>query len=38
VEVLDGLSPGDRVIVEGTNRVRPGATVAVVDAPETPGA
>ncbi|MFP4032367.1 MAG: efflux RND transporter periplasmic adaptor subunit [Desulfococcaceae bacterium] len=38
VEVLDGLSPGDRVIVEGTNRVRPGATVAVVDAPDASGA
>lgn len=30
-EIRSGLSPGDRVVVEGITRVRPGATVKVVD-------
>jgi membrane fusion protein, multidrug efflux system len=37
-----GLNPGDRVIVQGTEKVRPGATVKAVDAqlppPPPPGA
>jgi membrane fusion protein, multidrug efflux system len=37
-----GLNPGDRVIVQGTEKVRPGATVKAVDAqlppPPAPGA
>ncbi|WP_027794244.1 efflux RND transporter periplasmic adaptor subunit [Paraburkholderia acidipaludis] len=37
-----GLNPGDRVIVQGTEKVRPGATVKTVDAqlppPPAPGA
>ncbi len=32
VEVRTGLAPGERVIVEGTNRVRPGHRVEVVEA------
>jgi membrane fusion protein, multidrug efflux system len=38
VEVTEGLAAGDRVVVEGTNRVRPGAGVSVVDAPPAAGA
>jgi len=34
VEVLNGLQPGDRVVVEGTQKVRPGATA--VEAPASP--
>jgi membrane fusion protein (multidrug efflux system) len=30
VEVLSGLQPGERVVVEGTQRARPGGTVEVV--------
>lgn len=30
VEILDGLSEGDRVVVEGTIRLRPGAEVRVM--------
>ena len=30
--VSSGLAPGDRVIVEGIQKVRPGASVKVVDA------
>lgn len=33
VEVLDGLRAGDQVIIEGTTRVRPNATVTIVDSP-----
>ncbi len=33
VEVLDGLRSGDRVIIEGTTKVRPNATVTIVDSP-----
>ena len=33
VEILDGLEAGDRVITEGTQRVRPGTVVTVVEAP-----
>jgi len=40
--VTKGLSPGDRVIVEGSERLRPGATVRAVPfagaAGSTPGA
>lgn len=35
VEVTDGLAAGERVVVEGTNRVRPGSAVTVVPPPET---
>ncbi len=31
VEVLDGIREGDRVVIEGVIRVRPGEPVAVVD-------
>lgn len=33
VEILAGLSEGERVVVEGTQKVRPGATVSLVGAP-----
>jgi membrane fusion protein (multidrug efflux system) len=33
VEILDGLAEGDRVITEGTQRVRPGSVVEAVMAP-----
>jgi membrane fusion protein (multidrug efflux system) len=38
--VTQGLAPGDRLIVEGIEKVRPGAAVRAVDfvAPATPGA
>ena len=36
--VSSGLSAGDRVIVEGTQKVRPGATAKVVPFGKTPGA
>lgn len=32
--VSDGLQPGDRVVVEGLQRIRPGAKVSVVDSEE----
>ncbi|MBL8547931.1 MAG: efflux RND transporter periplasmic adaptor subunit [Hyphomonadaceae bacterium] len=32
-EVLEGLNPGDRVITEGVQSVRPGQTVQIGDAP-----
>ena len=35
--VTKGLSPGDRVIVEGTERIRPGASVRVVPFAEPAG-
>jgi membrane fusion protein (multidrug efflux system) len=35
VEITRGLSPGERVIVRGTTRVRPGQQVAI-QAPEPP--
>jgi membrane fusion protein (multidrug efflux system) len=31
VEVTDGLAPGDRIVVEGTVKLRPGARVAAVE-------
>lgn len=31
VEILDGLQPGERVVSEGTVRLRPGARVTVAD-------
>jgi membrane fusion protein (multidrug efflux system) len=31
VEVLDGLAAGDRIVLEGTGKLRGGMTVAVVD-------
>lgn len=34
--VLDGLAEGDRVIVQGSQRVKPGDTVKVVDIPASP--
>jgi len=33
VEILDGLSEGDRVITEGTQKVRDGAVVRLVESP-----
>jgi len=33
VEILEGLSPGERVIIEGTQKARPGSTVSLVGAP-----
>lgn len=33
VEILDGLAPGERVIVEGTQKVRPGQQVTVLGDP-----
>ena len=33
VEILEGLAEGDRVITEGTQKVRDGAVVRIVDAP-----
>ena len=35
--VSDGLAPGDRVIVEGMQRVRPGAVVKAVPFAEAAG-
>ena len=35
--VTDGLAPGDRVVMEGVQRIRPGAKVAVTEAPPRPG-
>ena len=35
-EILEGLQPGDRIVVDGTGKLRPGVTVA--DAPASPGA
>ncbi|MFC1688297.1 efflux RND transporter periplasmic adaptor subunit [Pseudomonadota bacterium] len=32
VEILEGLADGERVIVEGTQKVRPGQTVRIVEA------
>ena len=36
VEVLEGLKPGDKVVVEGVQKIRPGAPVAL--APDDAGA
>ena len=33
---IAGLEPGDRVVVEGSQRVRPGATVTVATASKEP--
>jgi membrane fusion protein (multidrug efflux system) len=33
VEILDGLAEGERVIIEGTQKVRPGSVVEAVAAP-----
>ena len=33
VEILDGLADGERVIIEGTQKVRPGSVVEAVAAP-----
>lgn len=35
--VTDGLAAGDRVVMEGVQRIRPGAKVAVTEAPPRPG-
>lgn len=35
--VTDGLAPGDRVVMEGVQRIRPGAKVAASEAPARPG-
>jgi multidrug efflux pump subunit AcrA (membrane-fusion protein) len=35
--VEEGLKPGERVVVEGVQKVRDGVTVKVVAAPETQG-
>ena len=33
VEIVDGLQPGERVITEGTQKVRDGAVVRLVESP-----
>ena len=33
-EILDGLEPGERVVTRGVQKVRPGAPVRVMNAPE----
>jgi len=38
VEILDGLALGDRVVTEGTNRVRPGAPVNILSSDARPAA
>lgn len=38
VEILDGLDLGDRVVTEGTNRVRPGAPVNILSSDARPAA
>jgi membrane fusion protein (multidrug efflux system) len=38
VEILSGVSAGDRVIVEGIDRARPGGLVRLVEPPAQPGA
>jgi multidrug efflux pump subunit AcrA (membrane-fusion protein) len=35
VEVIGGLQPGDRVVIRGGERLRPGAAVQILDAPAT---
>jgi membrane fusion protein (multidrug efflux system) len=35
--VTDGLAAGDRVVMEGVQRIRPGAKVAITEAPPRPG-
>ncbi len=35
--VTEGLAPGDRVVTEGVQRIRPGAKVAASEAPARPG-
>jgi membrane fusion protein (multidrug efflux system) len=37
VEVISGLNAGQRVIVKGIARVRPGVSVNVVETPQSPG-
>jgi membrane fusion protein (multidrug efflux system) len=37
VEVISGLSAGQRVIIKGITRVRPGVSVNVVETPPSPG-
>jgi membrane fusion protein (multidrug efflux system) len=32
--VLDGLKPGDRVVVDGVQKIQPGATVRIAQAPQ----
>jgi membrane fusion protein (multidrug efflux system) len=34
--VLDGIAEGDRVVVQGIQRVRPGQPVVATDAPPGP--
>jgi membrane fusion protein (multidrug efflux system) len=34
VEIIDGLSPGERVIVQGTQKARPGQPVRVIETQE----
>ena len=31
IEVLDGLAPGDLVIIEGTQKARPGQPVQIIE-------
>lgn len=38
IEVLSGLSPGDKVVVGGASLLSDGATVEAVEEPATPGA
>jgi membrane fusion protein, multidrug efflux system len=35
IEILEGLEPGERVITEGTQNVRPGQRVTILSARET---
>lgn len=37
VEILEGLEPGERIIVEGTQKARNGQPVSVLERPETRG-
>jgi len=38
VQVLEGLAPGDRVVVDGTDKLRDGAKVEAIDSSAQPGA
>lgn len=37
VEILEGLTPADRVVADGLNRIQPGQTVRPAGAPPAPG-
>lgn len=38
VEIVEGLNPGERIVLEGTGKLRPGAVIAVVEVPVPPPA